>query len=128
MCFKDFQRVALAENALFTSYDEICLPPLPSTLPEELSMDKRNSSELFLSRRVCTLSDSFCRMTDSSLFSVNELISFLAWLHMSCASWPDTHGNAAHCTIAYSVHSCDYSSSLQQYMYIVPCMFSGVHV
>ena len=66
------------ENASFKSYGVICLPPLPSTLPEELSMDRRNSSELFLRRRVCTLSDSFCRTTESSLFSVNELLSFLA--------------------------------------------------
>ena len=30
------------------------------------------------------LSDSFCRATDSSLFSVNELLSFLAWpVHMA---------------------------------------------
>ena len=51
---------------------------LPHSL-EELSMDRRNSSELFLRRRVCTLSNSFCRMTGSSQFSVNELLSFLAW-------------------------------------------------
>ena len=55
-----------------------CLSPLPFTLPEELSMDRRNSSGFFSRRRVCTLSDSFCRTTDSSLFSVNELLSFLA--------------------------------------------------
>ena len=54
-------------------------------IPEELSMDRRNSSELFLRRRVCTLSDSFCRTTDSSLFSANELLSFLAWpVHIMC--------------------------------------------
>ena len=70
--------VDFAKNASFKSYGVICLPPLPSTLPEELSMDRRNNSEFFLRRRVCTLSDSFCRTTDSSLFSVNELLSFLA--------------------------------------------------
>ena len=42
-------------------------------------MDRRNSREFFLRRRVCTLSDSFCGTTDLSLFSVNELLSFLVW-------------------------------------------------
>ena len=72
--------MAFAENASFKSSGVICLPPLPSTLLEELLMDRRNSSEFFLRRRVCTLSDSFCRTTDLSQFSVNELLSFLAWL------------------------------------------------
>ena len=73
------------KNASFKSYDVICLPLLPSTLPEELSMDRRNSSGFFLRRRVCTLSDSFCRTTDLSLFSVNELLSFLASpVHSAC--------------------------------------------
>ena len=52
-----------AKNASFKSYGIICLPPLPSTLPEELSMDRRNSNEFILRRRVCTLNDSFCRTT-----------------------------------------------------------------
>ena len=100
-----------AKNASFKTYGVICLPPLPSTLSEELSMDRRKSSEFFLRRRVCMLSDSLCRTTDSSLFSVNDLLSFLAWpVHISCASGPGTRGNAAYCTIAYSVHSCGYSS------------------
>ena len=76
----DLQRVDFAKNTSFKSYGIICLPPLPSTLPEELSMDRRNSSEFFSRRRVCTLSDSFCRTTDLSLFSVNKLLSFLASL------------------------------------------------
>ena len=75
----DLQHVDFAKNASFKSYGVICLPPLPSTLSGKLSMDRRNSSEFFLRRRVCTLSDSFCRTTDSSLFSVKELPNFLAW-------------------------------------------------
>lgn len=66
------------------SYGVICLPPLPSMLPEELPMDRRNSSnssKFFLRRRVCTLSDSFCRMTDLSQFTVNKLLSFLTPVH-----------------------------------------------
>ena len=70
-----------AKNASFESYGVICLPPLPSTLPEELSMDKRNNSELFLRQRVCMLSDSFCRTTDSSLFSMNNLLKALSLYH-----------------------------------------------
>ena len=79
MAFTDLQRVDFAKNASFKSYGVICLSSLPPTLPEELLMDRRNSSEFFLRRRVCILSDSFCRTTDSSLFIVNELLSFLAW-------------------------------------------------
>ena len=45
--FIDLQRVDFAKNASFKSYGVICLPPLPSTLPEEVLMDGRNSSELF---------------------------------------------------------------------------------
>ena len=74
MAFTDLQRVEFAKNASFKSYGVICLPPLPSTLPKELSMDRENSSEFFLRQRVCTLNDSLCRTTDSSLFSVNELL------------------------------------------------------
>ena len=109
------QRVALAENALFTSYDEIYLPLLPSTLPEELSMDRRNSSEFFLRRRVCTLSDSFCRTTDLSLFSENKLLSFLASpqaVHHVLAGLAHVVTLRIAQLIAYSVHSCGYSSSI----------------
>ena len=110
----ELQRVDFVENALFKSYGVICLPPLPSTLPNELSTDRRNSCGFFSRRRVCTLSDSFCRTTASSLFSMNELLLkllSLSRLCISCASWPGTCGNAAHCTITYSVHSYGYSSA-----------------
>ena len=44
---KDFHRVDFADNALFKSFGVIRLSLLPSTLPDELSTDRRNSSELF---------------------------------------------------------------------------------
>ena len=77
-CFIDLQRVDFAENALFKSYGVICLPRLPPTLPVGLSTDRRNSSAFFTRQSLCTLSNSFCRTTDLSLFCVNELLSFLA--------------------------------------------------
>ena len=102
-----------AENASFKSYGIICLPPLPSMLPEdseELSMDRRNNSEFFLRRRVCMLSDSFRRMTDSSLFSVNQLLSFLVSPVLAGLAHMVTLLRIAQ-LIACSVHSCGYSSS-----------------
>ena len=46
------------------------------------------------------LSDSFCRMADLSLFSMNELLSFLASpVHHVLAGLPGTRGNATHCAI-----------------------------
>ena len=47
--------VDFTKNVLFKSYSVIYLPPLPSTLAEEFLVDKRNSSEFFLRRRVCML-------------------------------------------------------------------------
>ena len=73
------QRVAFAENALFKSYGVIYLPWLPSTLPDELSMDIRNSSRFLSRQRVSTFNNSFCKITDSSLFSPKELLNFLAY-------------------------------------------------
>ena len=78
-CFKHLQRVAFAENALFKSYGVIYLPWLPSTLPDELSTDIRNSSRFLSRQRVSTFNNSFCKITDSSLFSPKELLSFLAY-------------------------------------------------
>ena len=60
-------------------YGVIYLPPLLSTLPDELSTDVRNSSGFFSRRRVRTFNDGFSKTTDSSLFSAKELLSFLAY-------------------------------------------------
>ena len=40
--------VAFAKNTLFKSYGVIYLPWLPSTLPDELSTDIRNSSRFLI--------------------------------------------------------------------------------
>ena len=69
----------LAENALFKSHGVIYLPPLLSTLPDELSTDVRNGSGFLSRQRVSTFNDGFCKTTDSSLFSTKELLSFLAY-------------------------------------------------
>ena len=75
-CFKHLQRVAFAENALFKSYGVIYLPWLPSTLPDELSTDIRNSSRFLSRQRVSTFNNSFCKITDSSLFSPKEMLAY----------------------------------------------------
>ena len=57
-----------------------------------------NSTGFFSRPIVCTFSDSFCIMADSSLFSAIELlVSFLdCWR-------AGTHGTAAHCAIAICI-------------------------
>ena len=65
------------------------------------------------------LSDSFCRTTDSSLFSVNinELLSFLhvaSHVHHVLAGLAHVVTLRIVQLIAYSVHSCGYSSSTVQ--------------
>ena len=52
--------MAFAENALFKSYGVIYSPWLPSTLPDELSTDIRNSSRFLSRQRVSTFNNSFC--------------------------------------------------------------------
>jgi hypothetical protein len=69
--------VDLPENALFSSYGVICVQPLPSTLPGELSMERMNISGLFSRYEVCSFSDS---CYNSSLVTVDYQLSFLAIL------------------------------------------------
>jgi hypothetical protein len=69
--------VDLSENALFSSYGVICVQPLPSTLPGELSMERMNISGLFSRYEVCSFSDS---CYNSSLVTVDYQLSFLAIL------------------------------------------------
>ena len=76
--FTDLQCVDFAKNASFKTFGIICLPLLPSILPDELSVDMTNSSGFFSRSIVCTFSDSFSITADSSLFSAIELLSFLA--------------------------------------------------
>jgi hypothetical protein len=69
--------VDLPENALFSSYGVICVQPLPSKLPGELSMETMNISGLFSRYEVCSFSDS---CYNSSLVTVDYQLSFLAIL------------------------------------------------
>ena len=61
--------VTFIENALFKSSGDICWPPLPSSLLDKLSMDKRDSDGFFSKRlvHVCRSSDRSYNLTDSSL-------------------------------------------------------------
>ena len=86
-CFPDFQRVAFPENALFKSSGVICWPPRPSSLTDELSMDKRASNGFLLMRRVHILSDRFYYPTDLSLLMAHWQISFLAFCVCLNCSW-----------------------------------------
>ena len=56
--YGDLQCAAFTKNTSFKSYG---LPLLPSMLSDELSVDRRNSSELFFRRRVCTFINSSCK-------------------------------------------------------------------
>ena len=47
MVFQGFCRVAFAENASFRSSGVICQSPLPSSLPDELPMDRTDSDGFF---------------------------------------------------------------------------------
>ena len=47
MGFYRFAACGFHYNTSFKSYGVICLPLLPSTLLEELSVDRRNSNEFF---------------------------------------------------------------------------------
>ena len=83
---EDLQRVAFAKDILFKMSGVICLSLLPSTLSDKLSTDIRYSNGLFSTQKVCMISDSSCKMADchSSLFSVKELLSFLAQIGLVC--------------------------------------------
>ena len=69
--FQDMHCVAFVENALFKSSGDICWPPLPSSLLDELSMDKIDSDSSFSRRVVCRSSDRSYYSIDSSLVIVN---------------------------------------------------------
>ena len=61
--------MAFAENALFKSSGVICRSSLPSSLSDELPMDRKDSDDFFSVRRVCTVSNStyMYNTTDLSL-------------------------------------------------------------
>ena len=70
--------VDFVENASFKSSGDICWPPWPSSLLDELSIDKRDSDG-FISRLVVrSSSDSSYNLTDSSQITVGYQLRFLA--------------------------------------------------
>ncbi len=71
--------VDLAENTLFKSSGVLCRSPLPSSLADELLMNKRDSNGLFSTRRVCMARDRFNKTTGSSRIIAHWQISFLAY-------------------------------------------------
>ena len=104
--FQDMHCVAFVENALFKSSGDICWPPLPSSLLEELSIDIRDSGGFFSRRLVCRSSDRSYNLTDSSLVIVNCQLRFLPWTFFSCIIlliW-HTRGTAAYYVIACNRH------------------------
>ena len=69
MVFSRICRVAFTENASLKSYGVIYQSLPPSSLPNDVSMDKRNCNKFFSTRRVCMSSDGSQNTTDSSLDS-----------------------------------------------------------
>ena len=69
--FSRFCRVGFAENASFKSYGVIFWSLPPSSLPNDILMDKRDSNNFFSTREVCMYSDSSQNTTASSLTRAN---------------------------------------------------------
>ena len=82
-CSQRMYCVDFVENALFKSYDEICWWPLPSSLLDELSMDKRDNDGFFSRRLVYRTNNESYNLTDSSLVTINYQQCFLAF-HLYC--------------------------------------------
>ena len=59
------------ENTLLRSSGDICCAPLPSSLLDELSVNKTDSDDFFSRRLLCSSSDSSYKSTDSSLDTVD---------------------------------------------------------
>ena len=97
--------VDFVENTLFKSSGESCWLPLPSSLLNELSMDKRDSNGFFLRRLACrTNNRSYTfNSTDSSLVTVDYQQSFLV-IFLCCLAKlliGHVHGHAAYYVIAF---------------------------
>ena len=71
-------RTDFAGNALFSSYAVIHVQPLPSTLPDEFSMDMMNISGLFSRYKLCSFSDSLYKTTANKICSelTGKLLDF----------------------------------------------------
>ena len=95
MVFQGFSSVACAENALFKSSDIICRSPPPSLLPNDLSMDKRDSNNFFSMQRVCMSSQiaPIIRPTHHSLELINYQASWLSALQNQDPTRVSSRGN-----------------------------------
>ena len=105
-CFQDMHCVDFVENTLFKSSGDIFWPPLPSSLLDKLSMDKRDSNGFVSWRLVCRCSDSSYNLADSSLVTVDYQLCFLPLTSLCVLNlliW-HTRGTAAYCVIACSRH------------------------
>ena len=97
----------------------LCWLPPPSSLPGELSMDKRDSNGFFSTQKTCMVNHRSNKMTSSSLIVAHRQVSFLD-LHV-CQNCQ--HADMAymymymyvillhtvHYKIACNMHSCGYS-------------------
>ena len=98
------------ENALFKSSGDICWPPLPSSLLDELSMYKRDSDGFFSRRLVCRYSDSSYNLTDLTLV-IDHWLRFLPlafFVRTKSADLAYTWYTAAYYIIVCNRHSCGY--------------------
>ena len=69
--------MTFTDNASFKSYGVICWSLLPSSLPNDVSMDKRDSSNFFSTQRVCMSSD-------SSQSTINSLLTGANYVGVNC--------------------------------------------
>ena len=85
----DFNKwnVEFIENTLFKSYGNILWSSLPSSLLDELLMDKSDSDGLFSRRLACRTNDRSYNSTDSSLVTVDYLKA--SWLSLLCSKTAD---------------------------------------
>ena len=117
-CSQHMYCVDFVENTLFNSSGEICWSPLPSSLLDELSMDKRDSDGFFSRRLACRTNDRSYNSTDSSLVTVDYQQCFLACFLCFVAKLliRQVHGHASYYVIACNckmhIYSCGYSRCL----------------
>ena len=62
--------MGLVENSMLQCSGIACLSPQPSSLINELSMDRRDSNDFYSIQTVCLFSNSSCSTTDPILIQV----------------------------------------------------------
>ena len=97
------QDMYCVEIALFKSSGDICWIPLPSSLLDKLSVNKRDSDGFFSRRLPCRSSDRSYNLTDSVLnivtVSYSRLLDF--FMHTNSACWLGIH--VVCCNYVFSV-------------------------